>query len=76
MICCNQLGLKLSKSLKKLSSSARLMVGQGDYEAYAQHMRRNHGDLAILTPAEFFALGKRPALAAAVDELFDAANAL
>lgn len=54
MICCNQLGLKLSKSLKKLSSSARLMVGQGDYEAYAQHMRRNHGDLAILTPAEFF----------------------
>jgi len=30
------------------------MVGQGDYEAYAQHMRRNHEDIAILTPAEFF----------------------
>ena len=54
MICCDQLGLKLSKSLKKLSSSARLMVGQGDYEAYAEHMRRNHGDRAIMTPAEFF----------------------
>jgi len=54
MICCDQLGLKLSKSLKKLSNSARLMVGQGDYEAYAEHMRRNHENLTILTPAEFF----------------------
>jgi uncharacterized short protein YbdD (DUF466 family) len=54
MICCDQWGLKLSKSLKKLSNSARLMVGRGDYEAYAQHMRRNHEDMAILTPAEFF----------------------
>lgn len=30
------------------------MVGQGDYEAYAEHMRRHHGDRAIMTPAEFF----------------------
>lgn len=54
MNCCDQLGLKLSKSLKKLTNSARLMVGQGDYEAYAEHMRRNHENLTILTPAEFF----------------------
>ncbi len=32
----------------------RLMVGQGDYAAYAEHIRRTHPDRAPMTEVEFF----------------------
>lgn len=57
MICCPQgfsFGLDLSKIATKLRDGARLMVGQGDYDAYAAHMRATHDGQPILTRAEFF----------------------
>ncbi|MBE7201734.1 MAG: YbdD/YjiX family protein, partial [Parafilimonas terrae] len=33
---------------------ARLMVGQGDYAGYAEHIRRTHPDRAPMTEVEFF----------------------
>jgi uncharacterized short protein YbdD (DUF466 family) len=39
---------------KCVCDSARLMVGQGDYAAYADHIRRTHPDRAPMTEVEFF----------------------
>jgi uncharacterized short protein YbdD (DUF466 family) len=35
-------------------ASARLMVGQPDYDAYVEHMRRVHPERPIMSFAEFF----------------------
>ena len=38
------------KTLQKcVCDGARLMVGQGDYAAYAEHVRRTHPDQAPMT---------------------------
>ena len=34
---------------KCVCDGARLMVGQGDYAAYAEHVRRTHPDQAPMT---------------------------
>ena len=39
---------------KCVCDGARLMVGQGDYAAYADHIRRAHPDRAPMTEVEFF----------------------
>ena len=39
---------------KCVCDGARLMVGQGDYAAYAEHSRRTHPDRAPMTEVEFF----------------------
>ncbi len=54
MNCCNLPGLDVRKLAGKLREGARLMVGQGDYDAYAAHMRARHAESAILSRAEFF----------------------
>ena len=33
---------------------ARLMVGQGSYEAYVAHVRETHPDCALMSEREFF----------------------
>lgn len=53
MNCCPP-ALDLAKLASKLRQGARLMVGQGDYDAYVAHMRATHGDRPIMTRAEFF----------------------
>lgn len=47
-------GLDLSKLSRKLRDGARLMVGQGDYDAYVAHIRARHDGTPIMTRAEFF----------------------
>ncbi|MFC6789805.1 YbdD/YjiX family protein [Methylobacterium komagatae] len=43
------------KTLSKcVCDGARLMVGQGDYTAYAEHIRRTHPDREPMTETEFF----------------------
>ena len=57
MNCCLQefkFGLDLSKIATKLRDGARLMVGQGDYDAYVGHMQAKHDGRAIMTREEFF----------------------
>ena len=39
---------------KCVCDSARLMVGQGDYGVYADHVRRTHPGQAPMTELEFF----------------------
>ncbi|GJE39648.1 MULTISPECIES: YbdD/YjiX family protein [Pseudomonadota] len=39
---------------KCVCDGARLMVGQGDYGAYAEHIRRTHPDREPMTETEFF----------------------
>jgi len=39
---------------KCVCDGARLMVGQGDYAAYAAHIRRTHPDREPMTETEFF----------------------
>ena len=54
MNCCNLPGLDVRKLAGRLRAGARLMVGQGDYDAYVAHMRARHAEAAILSPSEFF----------------------
>ncbi len=43
------------KTLQKcVCDGARLMVGQGDYGAYAEHIRRTHPDQRPMSEVEFF----------------------
>lgn len=39
---------------KCVCDGARLMVGQGDYGAYADHVRRTHPDQEPMSETEFF----------------------
>jgi uncharacterized short protein YbdD (DUF466 family) len=39
---------------KCVCDGARLMVGQGDYGVYAEHIRRTHPDREPMTETEFF----------------------
>lgn len=54
MKCCSLPGLDLASLALRLRDGARLMVGQGDYDAYLAHMRATHGDRPVMTRAEFF----------------------
>ena len=54
MKCCSLPGLDVRKLAGKLRDGARLMVGQGDYDAYVAHMRARHAESAILSRPEFF----------------------
>jgi uncharacterized short protein YbdD (DUF466 family) len=54
---CGLPGLDLRKIGAKLKDGARLMVGQGDYDAYVAHFRTTHGDAPdapMMTREEFF----------------------
>lgn len=53
MNCCSLPGLDLAKLATKLAEGARLMVGQGDYDAYVAHARAMHAD-RIMSREEFF----------------------
>ena len=53
MICCPP-ALDLKRIATKLRDGARLMVGQGDYDAYVAHMRATHTDRPVMTRPEFF----------------------
>ncbi|MBL1255385.1 YbdD/YjiX family protein [Methylocystis sp. Sn-Cys] len=53
MNCCLP-GLDLAKLANKLRDGARLMVGQGDYDAYVAHMRDKHDERRMMTREEFF----------------------
>jgi uncharacterized short protein YbdD (DUF466 family) len=53
MNCCLP-GLDLSKLASKLRDGARLMVGQGDYDAYVAHMRATHDGTTVMTREQFF----------------------
>jgi len=54
MTCLCPSPLDLARLAAKLRDGARLMVGQGDYAAYAAHMRARHPDAAPLSPADYF----------------------
>ena len=54
MKCCSLPGLDLNRLAGRLRDGARLMVGQGDYDAYVAHMRARHDGASIMTREEFF----------------------
>ncbi len=54
MNCCSLPGLDVRKIAGKLRAGARLMVGQGDYDAYVAHMRTRHEEVDVLSPSEYF----------------------
>jgi len=56
MIClnCKPPGLDLKALAKKLRQGARLMIGQGDYDAYVAHRQATHPNDAIMTREAFF----------------------
>lgn len=51
---CTSLKLDLSRLALKLRAGARLMVGQGDYGAYAAHRQARHPGEPIMTREEYF----------------------
>jgi uncharacterized short protein YbdD (DUF466 family) len=51
---CSLPGLDLNRLARKLRDGARLMVGQGDYDAYVAHLRARHDGAPIMTRDEFF----------------------
>lgn len=51
---CALPGLDLAKLAGKLRDGAKLMVGQGDYDAYAAHMRQRHDGSPVMTREAFF----------------------
>lgn len=51
---CASPGLDLATLAKKLRRGAELMIGQGDYEAYAAHRRVNHPDEPSMTREDYF----------------------
>ena len=54
MKCCSLPGLDLARLAAKLRDGARLMVGQGDYDAYVAHMRARHAAQEIMSREAFF----------------------
>jgi uncharacterized short protein YbdD (DUF466 family) len=53
MNCCLP-GLDLARLALKLRDGARLMVGQGDYDAYLAHMRARHDGAPPMSREAFF----------------------
>jgi uncharacterized short protein YbdD (DUF466 family) len=51
---CGLPALDLSKLGRTLRDGARLMIGQGDFDAYVAHRRANHPDEPLMTREEFF----------------------
>jgi len=51
---CGLPALDLAKLAAKLRAGANLMVGQGDYDAYAAHRRANHPDEPVMTREAYF----------------------
>ncbi|MBY6242558.1 YbdD/YjiX family protein [Methylosinus sp. Sm6] len=51
---CAPSALDLAALAKKLRRGAELMIGQGDYEAYAAHRRANHPDEPVMTRDDYF----------------------
>jgi uncharacterized short protein YbdD (DUF466 family) len=54
MNCCGLSASDLKKLAGKLRDGARLMIGQGDYDAYVAHMRARHAGKEIMTRTAFF----------------------
>ncbi|WP_036284353.1 YbdD/YjiX family protein [Methylocystis sp. ATCC 49242] len=54
MKCCSLPVLDLARLAGKLRDGARLMVGQGDYDAYVAHVRARHDGQPVMTREEFF----------------------
>lgn len=46
--------LDMSKLVRRLAQTARLMVGVPDYETYVEHRRRLHPGEPIMSYEEFF----------------------
>jgi uncharacterized short protein YbdD (DUF466 family) len=53
-LSCAPLKLNLNRLGAKLRDGARLMVGQGDYDAYAAHRRALHPEEPVMTREEYF----------------------
>lgn len=51
---CASPGLDLARLAAKLRRGAELMIGQGDYEAYAAHRRKNHPSEPVMTREDYF----------------------
>ena len=51
---CGLPGLDLARLAQKLRRGANLMVGQPDYDAYAEHRALRHPDEPAMTREEFF----------------------
>lgn len=47
-------GLDLRRLGAKLRNGARLMIGQGDYDAYVAHRLVSHPDQPAMTREEYF----------------------
>ena len=54
MNCCGLSASDLKRLVGKLRDGARLMVGQGDYDAYVAHMRARHAAQEIMSREAFF----------------------
>ena len=44
----------MNKAWQRLTETARLMVGVGDYARYCEHMQARHPEEKIMSEAEFF----------------------
>jgi uncharacterized short protein YbdD (DUF466 family) len=69
MSCCPP-ALDLTRLARKLRDGARLMVGQGDYDAYLAHMREKHEERLALSREEFFRGGENARFGAGGERAF------
>jgi uncharacterized short protein YbdD (DUF466 family) len=53
-LTCKPSGLDLAALAKKLRHGASLMIGQGDYDAYAAHRVATHPEESLMTREEYF----------------------
>ncbi|WP_051013278.1 YbdD/YjiX family protein [Methylocystis sp. SC2] len=67
---CSLPGLDLNGLARKLRDGAKLMVGQGDYDAYVAHVRARHDGEAIMTRDEFFCARKNARFGASGERAF------
>ncbi|HMK90433.1 MAG TPA: YbdD/YjiX family protein [Methylocystis sp.] len=51
---CSLLKLDLPRLGARLRDGARLMIGQGDYDAYAAHRRARHPAEAVMSREQYF----------------------
>jgi uncharacterized short protein YbdD (DUF466 family) len=51
---CSPSRLRLGDIGRRLRQTARLMVGQPDYDTYLAHRAKSHPDEAPMSPKEFF----------------------
>jgi len=51
--------MEMKQFFHRVTETARLMVGVGDYQKYCAHMKSHHPDVTVMTETEYFRYGQQ-----------------